>query len=631
LGCHFERGTNEKSVNFARDLSRLHLTDRDDSEAQRHKFKIMENLGNKTNEELLKEIDLLKERILELEKFKIKSEQAELALKESEEKFKILVTNSEGIVYIIGRDGTFLLSEGRGLTAIGLKPGQVVGESVFELYKDSPEMLDEMRRTFNGETINNEVKIGDIYFRNWYTPQKNDKGEIVGLLGLSVNATEQILDKQTAVKEKNKAQQYLDIVDVMLVSVDSDGIVKLINPKGCEILGYSEEEILRKNWFDNFLPERYREDVKEVAKKVFAGEMESVKYYENEILTKSGNEKLIAWHNAVYKDANGKVIGTISSGEDITERKKSEEKIQRFNRIFKDSLNEIFLFNSETYLFTQANSAAQKNLGYSMEELLEMTPLDFIPEFTAKSFTKLVKPLHNKEKQKIVLETVHQRKDKSLYNAEVHLQLLHFENENIFAAIILDVTERKKDEKVLLQSLQREQIQADIVRRAPISIAFGYPDGRLENCNKAFADLTGYSEKELKTISWNEVLTPPKWNDIVAKELQKLSYNNHVIQYEQEFIHKSGTIIPIELVFTAKFDEENNLLHFIGFITDITERKLVEDELEKHREHLEELVKERTVELEEKNKKLDNAMKVFVGRELTIRDLQNKIKALKGK
>jgi len=117
--------------------------------------------------------------------------QAERALQESEEKFKTLVTNTEEIVFMVDKNGTFLLSEGKGLAILGLKPGQVVGTSVFELYKDYPQMLAEMRQTFDGETVTNEVNVDGNYFRNWYTPHKNHEGKIIGILGLSVNITEQ--------------------------------------------------------------------------------------------------------------------------------------------------------------------------------------------------------------------------------------------------------------------------------------------------------------------------------------------------------------------------------------------------------------------------------------------------------
>ncbi len=123
--------------------------------------------------------------------------QAQKALQESEEKFRALVTNTEEIVYMIDKDGTFLLSEGKGLSKLGLKPGEVVGKSVFEMYEDYPDMLDSIRNTFNGETRIIEVNVDGNHFRTWYTPHKNHEGEIIGLLGLSINITDQKQAEQT--------------------------------------------------------------------------------------------------------------------------------------------------------------------------------------------------------------------------------------------------------------------------------------------------------------------------------------------------------------------------------------------------------------------------------------------------
>jgi len=116
---------------------------------------------------------------------------AEHKLKESEEKFKTLVTNTEEIIYMIAKDGTFLLSEGKGLEKLGLKGGEVEGQSVYDLYKDLPELLDKMNLAFSGETIIMEHEVGDIWFKSWYTPHFDQAGEIIGLLGLAINITEQ--------------------------------------------------------------------------------------------------------------------------------------------------------------------------------------------------------------------------------------------------------------------------------------------------------------------------------------------------------------------------------------------------------------------------------------------------------
>lgn len=132
---------------------------------------------------------------------------------------------------------------------------------------------------------------------------------------------------------------------------------------------------------------------------------------------------------------------------DITQSKKAKLEIKRHSQIFEDSLNEIFLFDSETFKFIQVNRASQRNIGYTMDELQSMTPLDIKPEFTPERFKELIKPLFTKDKGIIEFETVHQRKDKSLYNVEIHLQLMQFGEKDIFVAIINDITERKQLEK----------------------------------------------------------------------------------------------------------------------------------------------------------------------------------------
>jgi diguanylate cyclase (GGDEF)-like protein/PAS domain S-box-containing protein len=142
-------------------------------------------------------------------------------------------------------------------------------------------------------------------------------------------------------KEKDKAHKYIDIAAVMIVVIDVEGKVVLINKKGCEILGYKEEEIVGKNWFDNFVPDRFKEEVKTVAKKLLSGEAEPVEYFENPILTKSGEERIIAWHNSILRDEEGKIITSLSSGEDITERKKIEEALSKGKRFLSNIFSSI--------------------------------------------------------------------------------------------------------------------------------------------------------------------------------------------------------------------------------------------------------------------------------------------------
>lgn len=146
-----------------------------------------------------------------------------------------------------------------------------------------------------------------------------------------------------------------------------------------------------------------------------------------------------------------------------TRRKIAEERITSFANILEETLNEIYIFDARTFRFIQVNKGARLNLGYSIEELNSLTPLDLKPEFTTESFTKMVEPLRIGEKKNMQFTTVHRRKDGSLYDVEVHLQLLTFQSTPAFVAIILDITDRKKMEKKLLESEARFRTVVDDV------------------------------------------------------------------------------------------------------------------------------------------------------------------------
>jgi PAS domain S-box-containing protein len=152
---------------------------------------------------------------------------------------------------------------------------------------------------------------------------------------------EDIVEKRTEDirKEMEKAKMYLDISASIILVLNSDGLIELINKKGCEILGYDEEQLIGKNCFDNFIPKENKEEIKSLFRKSMAGEMEPVECYENLILTREGKEKLIAWHNTVLKDEQGNIIGILSSGEDITERRKMMEELRIKDIVFNASLS----------------------------------------------------------------------------------------------------------------------------------------------------------------------------------------------------------------------------------------------------------------------------------------------------
>jgi len=162
---------------------------------------------------------------------------------------------------------------------------------------------------------------------------RSNNNEIIGALEIFRDRTERKQLWEKLREERDKARQYLSVARVIIVALNREGEITLINKKGCEVLDYKEEEIVGKNWFNLCVPERTREVVREVFQRLIAGEVKMAEYYENPILIKSGEERIIAWHNTVVMDKAGHITGTLSSGEDVTDQKRTEAELIRSERL----------------------------------------------------------------------------------------------------------------------------------------------------------------------------------------------------------------------------------------------------------------------------------------------------------
>ncbi|MFQ6035369.1 MAG: PAS domain S-box protein, partial [Sedimentisphaerales bacterium] len=276
--------------------------------------------------------------------------------KKAEEKLSQALIWQEAI-FEGSRDAIFISDENSRFVAVNRAACELTGYSKAELLSmripglHKPEDLTAYNlyhdRIMAGEEIVSEAKILRKDGTKVDTEFNNRCIRISGMPYMHTVARDITERKRAELllrKERDKAQKYLDVAAVMLVAIDSEQRVGLINKKGCQILGYKEEEILAKNWFDNFLPDSIKDQVREIFEKTVRGQIDPPKYYENPILTKNGQERLIAWHNTILRDEKGEVIATLSSGEDITERKKAEEALRESEKFFCGTLNNLLTF-----------------------------------------------------------------------------------------------------------------------------------------------------------------------------------------------------------------------------------------------------------------------------------------------
>ncbi|HAK60073.1 MAG TPA: hypothetical protein DCO77_06775 [Nitrospiraceae bacterium] len=249
-------------------------------------------------------------------------------------------------------------------------------------------------------------------------------------------------------KERDKAQKYLDIAGVILVVIDAAQRVVRINAKGCEILGHREEEIVGKNWFDHFIPENIQNEVKSTFARLMAGEALPVEYFENSVVTKYGEERLIAWHNSVLRDGADTIIGTLSSGEDITERKQAEDSLkaseERYTKLFHHSNDGIVLHDLDGNIL-DVNYKATDMLGYTKPEMLKINIAALHPEEAIPTSRNAFEVLA--QKGFVKFEVNFKNKNGAVFPAEVSSSLFDVAGKTVIQGIVRDITDRKKAEE----------------------------------------------------------------------------------------------------------------------------------------------------------------------------------------
>ncbi len=521
--------------------------------------------------------------------------------RESEERYKAVVdTTDTGYVKLDGQ-GIVLDANANYIRMTGNESlDQIIGRNVLEWTApyDAERNAKEVMHCFTAGCVKSLVidymqKNGTIVPVEINATVLDTKaGKIIVTLCRDISerrATEKSL-KESIAFTKN----LIDTANVIIVGLDSNGTIMLFNRYAEKLTGYSKTELEGRNWFETLVPrEKYPEVWKEFTKILQAG---FPSRFENPILTKKGEERMIEWSNNKLTEG-GKATGTISVGIDVTDRKLASEALrqseERFRKIYEEGQFGITIAGPD-FRFIGANPAFCRMMGYSEEELSELTFADIThPDNRDKDRDKVM-AIKRGDLRLYKTEKKYIRKNGEIVWGSLITSAVRDEAGEIlyYLAMVIDVTERNNAEETLRQS---EEKYRSIIEQNSEGVVLMNKKGEIIEWNRAIEEISGikrssaigrpFFEIQAKMIS-PERLTPEHVDylrNTISSTFQNENNPLFMKPIEAVFEKDGKKVYILQTAFPIRTGND----YRIGLIVrDITERKEAEVALAAEKERL---------------------------------------------
>lgn len=400
--------------------------------------------------------------------------------------------------------------------------------------------------------------------------------------------------------EKDFAESLIQTAQSIVLVLDNDGRIVHFNDFLKRLSGYTLEEVKGKIWFDTFLPEEYQNPIKR--KFLDAIETERTKGSINPIKTKDGKRIQVQWYDEILKDSDGKMIGLLAIGQDITEQLRAEQALResetRFRELFRNMSSGVAVYEAteggEDFIIRDFNVAGEMIERVSKEDLIGERVTDAFPIIVDSPLMSAFRKTWKTGESQNAVFTSYRDGEFLGWRLNYIYKLPTGEIVSIFD----DITEQKLAEESLRES---EEKFRTLVTTAPVGIVLFEGRGNILEMNDAYAQIFGYSREEMTGRRIIDFLYDEKNRREALLIYEKLEKEGGFHPLEAEIVKKNGDIIPVEISAKRIRGDKDKPDRYIAIVSDVSERRKFESELKSSREQFRKLAMNlETVREEEK-------------------------------
>ena len=280
-----------------------------------------------------------------------------------------VVTSTPIIIWSTDQNGIFTLSEGEGLKALGIKPGEVVGKSLFRVYKNFPDIVTAAKKVLTGVAVSAQHTVGQRGYQVYYTPLLDHEGKTKGMIGVATDITELIQAEQNIKESEQELSTILHNMQDTFYRTNSKGLLVRISDSVIRLLGYTPEELLGTPIVDLYLNAAGRDQFLSALHDA-GGEIEN---YEAQLRNKQGEAIWVSTNAHYYYDAAGAILGVEGTTRNISEQKRTEAEMQILSSALQQTADLVMVTTHEG-IITYVNPAFTDITGYSAQEAVGQQP-----------------------------------------------------------------------------------------------------------------------------------------------------------------------------------------------------------------------------------------------------------------